>query len=82
MAHVQTAISEQLHGIQRTSPDDLVRHFAHQTLSGMSRGGGDAEAIRLEILNILRKHDIKEGHRPGLECKFLEASIEQKSNKI
>jgi len=33
-------------------------------------GGGDA--IRHGILNIMRNHGIKEGHRPGIECKFIE----------
>ena len=37
----------------------------------MSRGGGDSEQIRLEILNIMRRNGIKEGHRPGIECKFI-----------
>eukprot|EP00913_Durusdinium_trenchii_P029190 g27365.t1 len=35
-----------------------------------SSGGGDA--IRHGILNIMRTHGIKEGHRPGIECKFIE----------
>ena len=48
-----------------------VRHFARLTASGMSRGGGDSEQIRLEILNIMRRNGIKEGHRPGIECKFI-----------
>jgi hypothetical protein len=29
--------------------------------------------IRLEILNILRRNGIKEGHRPGIECQFLKS---------
>uniref|UniRef100_A0A7S0RVE0 Pyruvate phosphate dikinase AMP/ATP-binding domain-containing protein n=1 Tax=Pyramimonas obovata TaxID=1411642 RepID=A0A7S0RVE0_9CHLO len=72
MGWCQKSIAEMLHGIQRGNEDGLNRHFAHQTLGGMSRGGGDSEAIRLEILNILRKNGIREGHRPGIECQFLE----------
>jgi hypothetical protein len=33
-------------------------------LSVLPRGGGDGDAIRMGILNIMREHGIREGHRP------------------
>ena len=36
------------------------------------RGGGGGDDIRIGILNILRDNGIKEGHRPGIECRFLQ----------
>lgn len=65
MGHVQKTLAEMLGAIARTNADPVVRHFARLTVSGMSRGGGDSEQIRLEILNILRRNGIREGHRPG-----------------
>jgi len=73
MGHVQKTLAEMLGAIARTNADPVVRHFARLTVSGMSRGGGDSEQIRLEILNILRRNGIREGHRPGIEDHFLEA---------
>eukprot|EP00854_Cymbomonas_tetramitiformis_P001462 gene1462-2085_t len=72
MAHVQKALVEQLHNIARSNDDATVRQFARMTTAGIPRGGGDSEQIRLEILNILRRHGIREGHRPGIEDHFLE----------
>jgi hypothetical protein len=39
--------------------------------AGACRGGGDGDAIRMTILDLLRNNGIKEGHRPGIECRFL-----------
>jgi len=33
-------------------------------LSGLPRGGGDGDAIRMGILHIMRENGIREGHRP------------------
>lgn len=36
------------------------------------RGGGNGDAVRLEILDIMRRNGFKEGHRPGIEDHFIE----------
>lgn len=51
--------------------DGLKAHMARMGLAVLPRGGGDGDAIRLTILNVLRDNGIKEGHRPGIECPFL-----------
>ena len=33
-------------------------------MAGLPRGGGDGDAIRHGILNVMRENGIKEGHRP------------------
>jgi len=71
MGHVQKTIVEMLSAVCRSDGDPIVKRFARMTLAGLSRGGGDSEQIRLEILNIFRQHGIKEGHRPGIEDHFL-----------
>lgn len=47
----------------------LLRLCVNACPRGNSRGADD---IRHGILNIMRNHGIKEGHRPGIECKFIE----------
>lgn len=47
-----------------TAKDPLCRLFARMSLAGLPRGGGDGDAIRHGILNIMRGNGIKEGHRP------------------
>lgn len=63
---------------QPSSPDKLAllmlqargakhpacRRLARLALAGLPRGGGDGDAIRLGILNIMRDNGIREGHRP------------------
>ena len=44
--------------------DPLGRQFARMALAGLPRGGGDGDAIRLGILNVMRENGIREGHRP------------------
>ena len=52
---------------------DPWRHLlARMTLPFCSRGGGRGEDIRLEILDIMRRHNIREGHRAGIDDRFLE----------
>ena len=38
--------------------------YARMALSGLPRGGGNGDDIRMGILNIMRANGIKEGHRP------------------
>ena len=42
----------------------MCRLFARMALSGLPRGGGDGDAIRMGILHIMRENGIREGHRP------------------
>lgn len=48
----------------RAGSDALARQFARMALAGLPRGGGDGDAIRLGILNVMRENGIREGHRP------------------
>ena len=48
----------------RSSSDPWCRYFARLTAAGLPRGGGDGDAIRHGILNVMRENGIKEGHRP------------------
>ena len=48
----------------RSSGDPQCRFFARLAVAGLPRGGGDGDAIRHGILNIMRENGIKEGHRP------------------
>lgn len=53
----------------RGAKDPTCRRLARLALAGLPRGGGDGDAIRLGILNIMREHGIREGHRPvGTLC--------------
>jgi len=42
----------------------MAQQFARMTLAGLPRGGGDGDAIRHGILNVMRENGIREGHRP------------------
>jgi alpha-glucan,water dikinase len=46
--------------------------WSRMCINLVPRGGGNGDAIRLEILDIMRRNGIKEGHRPGIEDKFIE----------
>ena len=48
----------------RGGSDALAQQFARMTLAGLPRGGGDGDAIRHGILNVMRENGIREGHRP------------------
>ncbi len=48
----------------RSGSDALAQQFARMTLAGLPRGGGDGDAIRNGILNVMRENGIREGHRP------------------
>lgn len=42
----------------------MARQLARMALAGLPRGGGDGDAIRHGILNVMRENGIREGHRP------------------
>lgn len=72
IAHVQKTLTEEIARVAVHDGDADVRRLARMTLGLLPRGGGDSEQIRMGILNIMRTHGIKEGHRPGIEENFLE----------
>ena len=74
LAHTQDGVSRGLAALYgRGGPAALwVRTYTRLSLGAVPRGGGNGDAIRLEILDIMRRHGIKEGHRPGIEDRFLE----------
>jgi len=66
MDHAQKQLAERLAAlVVDGKADSCVRRLARSVLAGLPRGGGDAEAIRMGILHIMRDGGIKEGHRPG-----------------
>lgn len=74
MAHISEAVggvmASAVSGAQTPAVRALLRLAVRSVPRGSSSGGDD---IRHGILNIMRNHGIKEGHRPGIECKFIEA---------
>mmetsp|Transcript_40565 Transcript_40565/g.67793 ORF Transcript_40565/g.67793 Transcript_40565/m.67793 type:complete len:1064 (+) Transcript_40565:84-3275(+) len=73
IAHVQDTLSKQMAlTAVHLGKGYKIKRYARMTMGYLSRGGGQSEQIRLEILNIMRRHNIKEGHRPGIDDKFLE----------
>lgn len=69
MAHMQKTLATQMAGHCRG--EGMKAHLARMALAVLPRGGGDGDAIRMTILDLLRNNGIKEGHRPGIECPFL-----------
>ena len=69
MCHMQKALSTGV--ATRARGEGLKAHLARMALSTLPRGGGEGDAIRMTILDLLRNNGIKEGHRPGIECQFL-----------
>mmetsp|Transcript_10005 Transcript_10005/g.17421 ORF Transcript_10005/g.17421 Transcript_10005/m.17421 type:complete len:1079 (-) Transcript_10005:964-4200(-) len=72
LAHLEDQVSKRTSYVAVFSSNPHCRRLARMMVPYLSRGGGKAEAIRLEILDIMRRHGIKEGHRPGIDDKFLE----------
>ncbi|QDZ22760.1 pyruvate phosphate dikinase [Chloropicon primus] len=72
MASLQKSFAENVAGcVSDGRLDPLVRHLFRNVMATLPRGGGNGDDIRMGILNILRTHGIKEGHRPGIEDTFL-----------
>lgn len=72
IAHVQKTLTQRMAEKAATASDPWSRLFARLSLAGLPRGGGDGDAIRHGILNVMRENGIREGHRPGLDEPFLE----------
>mmetsp|Transcript_112086 Transcript_112086/g.280823 ORF Transcript_112086/g.280823 Transcript_112086/m.280823 type:complete len:1246 (+) Transcript_112086:407-4144(+) len=73
MAHCQEALGGAMATAVGAAADPTTRALMRLAVRACPRGnssGGDA--IRHGILNIMRTHGIREGHRPGIECKFIE----------
>ena len=71
MAHLQKVIASRLASVAAKHPDGITRQYARMAMQFVARGGGNGDDIRLGILNIMREHGIKEGHRPGIEDPFI-----------
>ena len=71
MAHLQKVIASRLASVAAKHPDGTSRQYARMAMQFVARGGGNGDDIRLGILNIMREHGIKEGHRPGIEDRFI-----------
>lgn len=56
-----------------TAKDPGCRLFSRLSLATLPRGGGNGDDIRMGILHVMRDNGIREGHRPGIECNFLES---------
>lgn len=72
IAHVQKTIAQRVADLASKTEDPTVRLLARQSLACLPRGGGNGDEIRMGILHIMRANGIKEGHRPGIEDRFLE----------
>lgn len=73
MAHCQEALGGAMAHAVANAASPTIRALLRLGVRACPRGnssGGDA--IRHGILNIMRTHGIREGHRPGIECKFIE----------
>jgi len=71
MAHLQKVIASRLASVAAKHLDGTTRQYARMAMQFVARGGGNGDDIRLGILNIMREHGIKEGHRPGIEDPFI-----------
>jgi alpha-glucan,water dikinase len=72
MAHLQDTLSRRMALAATWAPNRTSRRLARMAMGFLARGGGMAEQIRLQVLDMMRRHGIREGHRPGIEDKFLE----------
>ena len=72
MASLQEGLARAVAGlVSDPALDDASRQYFRLVMAGLPRGGGDGDAIRMGILNIMRENGIKEGHRPGIEDRFI-----------
>lgn len=70
LAHTQKGVSMGFAAVYGKFAE--TRLWSRMCINLVPRGGGNGDAIRLEILDIMRRHGIKEGHRPGIEDRFIE----------
>ena len=72
-AHAQKVLAQKMADLTCSAKDPSCRLFSRISLSTLPRGGGNGDDIRMGILHIMRENGIREGHRPGIECQFLES---------
>lgn len=72
-AHAQKVLAQKMADLTCRAKDPSCRLFSRISLSTLPRGGGNGDDIRMGILHIMRENGIREGHRPGIECHFLES---------
>ena len=72
MASTQERLAGRIAHKATTSEDPTSRALMRASLAFLPRGGGNGDDIRMGILNIMRQHGIREGHRPGIEDAFIE----------
>ncbi len=72
IAHLQDTLSRRMALVATWAENRTARRLARMCMAFISRGGGMAEQIRMQILDTMRRHGIREGHRPGIEDRFLE----------
>mmetsp|Transcript_22316 Transcript_22316/g.61890 ORF Transcript_22316/g.61890 Transcript_22316/m.61890 type:complete len:1108 (+) Transcript_22316:271-3594(+) len=72
MASTQKCLAVAFAGLAQSADTVMSRMLARMTMAGLPRGGGNGDDIRMTILHILRDNGIKEGHRPGIEDRFLQ----------
>jgi len=70
LAHTQATVTNNLAGVYGRYP--AARMWVRLMAATVPRGGGNGDAVRLEILDIMRRNGFKEGHRPGIEDHFIE----------
>ncbi|MGA1868234.1 MAG: phosphohistidine-like domain-containing protein [bacterium] len=58
--------------INEERDQSLKRICIRNILNFVPRGGGNGDELRLFILDVMRRHGIREGHRPGIDDPFLE----------
>ena len=71
MASMQERLAGRIAHKAATAEDPTARGLMRASLAFLPRGGGNGDDIRMGILNIMRQHGIKEGHRPGIEDPFI-----------
>ncbi|MGA1842731.1 MAG: phosphohistidine-like domain-containing protein, partial [bacterium] len=54
------------------SDTSMARVLIRNIFNFTPRGGGNGDELRLFILDTMRRHGIREGHRPGIDDPFLE----------
>ena len=78
ISHIQNELSMALTRVyintflNNEKDKSLDRVFVRNIINFIPRGGGNGDELRLLILDIMRRHGIREGHRPGIEDPFLE----------
>ena len=71
MASMQERLAGRIAHKATTAEDPTTRGLMRASLAFLPRGGGNGDDIRMGILNIMRQHGIKEGHRPGIDDRFI-----------